>query len=360
VSIHRSVPASVTILSQGALTVTNPMIPDPLYFRMIQVPVFQITVSFPESPPPWRLDVEECRTYGYVDNKMIICVKHWRNNLNDTSLLFGKNNPTQPPSIELMIVAFTCTSDPSQPDSCRHISEFTQTPVVQIDIWKRRTDFVYNVQNMSLELIEKQWPIYGSVEISATTYIDFYNRIFPMLTAKLGPTEQVTIESRLYGICFRTFTHSDAKGNGVSIFYTKILALQFVVQQGIEYELRNVLDDEHSESIMYCTKSYQLSLASSSFYIFALFCFTTIVWCLVHLSRVILNLRPVLSEYPEIDLAAKLDRNNPMSLLGPSATSGKVEKTLGDMKIYIARSPNPQSAKSPSFNAPIIVASLSP
>jgi hypothetical protein len=327
------------ILSQGYLGIGNPMIPDPLYYKMIQVPVFQITLSFPWSGPPWRLDEEECRRYGYGSNPMIVCVKDRRNNLNHTSVLFGEKNPTQLSSIELMIAAFTCTPNASQPESCHHMSWFSQTPIVQIDIWKRRTDLVYNIQNSSLESVEKLSPIYGSAETSATTYIDFYDRIFPKLTARPGPTEQVTIESLLYGICFEKLAHSSAIGSRVNVFYPEIVALPFLVQQEIEFELRNVLDEEHPATAMFCTKGYQLSLAPSSFYIFALFCFITIAWCLIHLSRVLLNRRPVLSDYPEVDLVAKLDRNNPMSLLGPSATSGKVEKTLGDMKIYVVQAP---------------------
>jgi hypothetical protein len=159
------------------------------------------------------------------------------------------------------------------------------------------------------------------------------------LTGIPSPTEQVTIESLLYGICFDKLAHSSAIESKMNVFYPDIIALPYLVEQDIEYELKNVVDKAHGAKAMYCTKSYQLSLAPSSFYIFTVFCFITIAWCLIHLSRVVRNRRPVLSEYPEIDLAAKLDRTNPMSMVGPSATSGKVEKTLGDMKIYVVQAP---------------------
>jgi hypothetical protein len=104
-----------------------------------------------------------------------------------------------------------------------------------------------------------------------------------------------------------------------------MLLLPYLVQQQIEWELGNLIDRQNGAPSVYCTKSYQLSVAPSSFYIFAaaLFCFIIVLWCLIHLRHAILHRRPILSGFPEIDFPAKWVGNNQkdmLSLVGTGAT----------------------------------------
>ena len=242
-------------------------------------------------------------------------------------------------------MALTCTSDPSKSsEACRDLSSFVRTPIFQIDVWKRKADVSYNVQNFSIELIENMSPIYETDGTEAKTYLDFYDRIFPRWKGRAAPGSlDVTLESLLYNFCFTQCAGSPfvSAASHITQGFMEMLLLPYLVQQEIEYESGGWADREHGLTSMYCTKSYQLSVAPSSFYIFALFCFITILWCLRHLRHAILHRRPILSGFPEIDFPAKWVGDNQkdmMLLVGTGATSEKVEKIFGGMKIYVRES----------------------
>lgn len=212
---------------------------------------------------------------------------------------------------------------------------------MQIDVWKRKADVLYNLANFTIDLIDNMSPIYGTDGTEAKTYLDFYDRIFPRWTGRVVGSFDVTLESLLYNFCFAQCTYSpsdSANGAAITQSYAQMLLLPYLVQQQIEWELGRLVDRQHGAISVYCTKSYQLSVAPSSFYIFALFCFITILWCLIHLRHAILHRCPILSGFPEIDFPAKWIGNNQkdmMLLVGTGATSKRVEKTFGGMKIYV-------------------------
>jgi hypothetical protein len=130
-------------------------------------------------------------------------------------------------------VELTCsTSDP-----CTDISSFVRTPMIQIDVWKRKADVSYNVQNFSIELIENMSSIYGTEGTEAKTYLDFYDRLFPHWSWKgrAAPGSlDITLQSLLYNFCF---TQCAGSPSNITKSYMEMLLLPYLAQQEIEYEL---------------------------------------------------------------------------------------------------------------------------
>jgi hypothetical protein len=138
---------------------------------------------------------------------------------------------------------------------------------MRINVWKRKADVVYNLGNFTIDLMSQ---IYGTDDTEAKTYLNFYDRIFPRWTGRVVGSSDVTLESVLYNFCFGQCTYSpwhSATGGRISENYAQMLLLPYLVQQQIEWELGNLIDRQNGAPSVYCTKSYQLSVAPSSFYI---------------------------------------------------------------------------------------------
>jgi hypothetical protein len=79
------------LLSQGAIHLNDPRLTNPTYLKILQVPIFQMTLSgYYEGHSQVKFELSGCRRYGYAGSSMIICVKDLIHNQNNTSVLIGE------------------------------------------------------------------------------------------------------------------------------------------------------------------------------------------------------------------------------------------------------------------------------
>jgi hypothetical protein len=229
--------------------------------------------------------------------------------------------------------------------NCSLIVNYTTATILAIDIFKRNADITYNLVNRSIERMENLSPIYETEYINPSTYLRFYDRIFPPALQKPPNNSlETTLETLLFQYCQSSSVLS--QGN-LFIGYIELLLLPWLIQQqGLQMLRVKQLPAENVITATYCKKSYKATVSSTSFYAFTFICFSTIGWCLFRLYQSAFLRGPVISCFGDINLLAKIfgkeRRILELSKLGSEASSIKVERILRDVDLRITRDPRPR------------------
>lgn len=164
---------------------------------------------------------------------------------------------------------------------CSGRPNYTATNVWWIDVWKRNADIIYNLPNRSVELVEKLYPIYDTEHPHSDAYLGFFDRLFPQFPhPPLNNSLERNLDLILFQYCQEACAHFTP--GFINRGYLETLLLPWIIQQlGLQILSAQELSVENVVTASYCTKSYKISFAPSSFYTFTLFCVFAIGWSLV-------------------------------------------------------------------------------
>lgn len=202
---------------------------------------------------------------------------------------------------------------------------------------KRKADVTYNLHNNSIESVENLSLSSGFEYSAAIDYLDFYDRLFPDADDSTleDLDKEYTLRKLLFSYCHSKIITTKV-GGYVQIAWNELVMMPWIIQQNIEW--LHLPDEtppaENLFPVSFMEKTYKISLAPGSFYIFALVCLTTICWCIFRLYPALFVPRPIVSSFPEVDLLSKLNCDGSFEIfsrLGIGATSRVVEEKMSEV-----------------------------
>jgi len=181
------------------------------------------------------------------------------------------------------------------------------TPVARISVWKRFANISYQLPSLSLDNVTNVSPRTHSEAVGCDTYFGLYDRLFPQGE---GDDLQRTLLTQV-----TAYMAAERRGPGekMSEGRMELYFLPWLLQQSVSDQwwpiYKNNVPKDNRITAMFCKSVYRVQLAAHSFYIYSAFSLFTLGWCLVQLCYILPNRIPMLSAFPDLDLAEKVGRN---------------------------------------------------